>query len=598
MSRVHFLVSRIGREMTIWLKTWARSRQVAAPSITQRIDRIEEFVLSLAIDKEGVALHHEHIMPFPTRGLELISSYNGIPFFSIRGQEWVQARTGERLFVNQSHDSIPPWQNERSSWPDPSARHPVELPDISITQECIDIFLISPVCLVFPLVDITLHLKTISNVYHPLQSRLSDGFTNRNASRASIFAFLAFCSIIDMGITPRIYVDGEAYAAEAHRLLPEILRETPTLDGLQSLLMLALYHTLSGDSRSVDILIGNATRLIFMLGGNLCYEDTNLMSPSPNLSDLSFRTRCHLRNLFWICYVLDKELFLRTGRPPSLCDDDCDLTFPMGYSNSISVDQIPPQLSAGPEARPLLFPTDLNLSIITSKIYRSLFSAKALRKSDTELLRTIRELDEDLQKWKGSLLASDRMLAHLSNETQSEPVTDIRSIMLRVQYYHCVAAIHQASHRCKARNGDFGETRNVVYSSQELSVEASRSLILFLRGVKHALSEDYIWFVSLSLSLSLYNNMILFLADYHCGFLLFYPLSALLSIFCNLLQNPKAPQTAKDLELLSEVSLCLRRAGLDVQSPNDNSVGAPIGFITKLNRLALCAFLKVGTGHS
>ncbi|KAJ5153964.1 Zn(II)2Cys6 transcription factor [Penicillium coprophilum] len=202
-----------------------------------------------------------------------------------------------------------------------------------------------------------------------------------------------------MGVTSRIPVDGERYAAEAHRLLPGILREPPTLDGLQSLLMLALYHTLSGDSRSVDILIGNATRLIFMLGGNLCYEDTDLISPSPTLSNLSSRARYHLRNLFWICYVLDKELFLRTGRPPSLSDDDCDLTLPMGYSNSL-IDQIPPQPSAGPEARPLLFPTDLNVSIITSRIYRSLFSVKALRKSDAELLRTIRELDEDLEKWK------------------------------------------------------------------------------------------------------------------------------------------------------------------------------------------------------
>lgn len=104
--------------------------------------------------------------------------------------------------------------------------------------------------------------------------------------------------------------------------------------------------------------------------------------------------------------------------------------------------------------------------------------------------------------------------------------------------------------------------------------------------------------ITFGMCLSLYNDVILFLADCHCGFLLFYPLSAILSIFCNLLQNPKAPQTAKDLELLSEVSLCLRRARLDVQPPNDTSVGAPIGFITELNRLALCAFFKVGTGHS
>ena len=92
--------------------------------------------------------------------------------------------------------------------------------------------------LVFPLVDPTWHLKKISTVYHPIQARCSDGIENKKAGKACVYAFLAFCSAINLGKTPRNSVDGEAYAAEARRLLPEVLRETPTLDGLQSLLML------------------------------------------------------------------------------------------------------------------------------------------------------------------------------------------------------------------------------------------------------------------------------------------------------------------------------------------------------------------------
>lgn len=177
-------------------------------------------------------------VPFLRSGLELISSYNGIPFFSSRGQQWVQSRTGEKVVLSQFYGSGPPWQNGRNSLPGLSRRHAIELPCRSMIEEYLDIYQTSVVCLVFPLVDSTLFLETISLVYHPLQVQYSDGITGRKASKASIFAFLAFCSIIDLGKRPRPAVDDEAYAAEAQRLLSEVMQEPPTLDGLQSLLML------------------------------------------------------------------------------------------------------------------------------------------------------------------------------------------------------------------------------------------------------------------------------------------------------------------------------------------------------------------------
>lgn len=174
-------------------------------------------------------------VPFPGRGLEQISSYNGIPFFSSRGQQWVQSRTGESVVLDQFHDTSPPWQKKRSSWQSPSQRNPIELPDRSILEKYLAIYEASAVCLVFPLVDPTLFPKTISLAY--LQSQAQ--YSNSNASRkASIFAFLAFCSIINLEKVPQATVNSEEYAAEVQRLLPEVMHEIPTLDGLQSLLML------------------------------------------------------------------------------------------------------------------------------------------------------------------------------------------------------------------------------------------------------------------------------------------------------------------------------------------------------------------------
>lgn len=167
----------------------------------------------------------------------------------------------------------------------------------------------------------------------------------------------------------------------------------------------------------------------------------------------------------------------------------------MGYGTSTSAENMPPLPSGGAEAKALLFPTDLNLSKIISRIYRTLYSASALRKSDAELLKTIRELDGDLEEWKGCLSASDMLIASLPNKAQSESVIDVRYIMLRLQYHHCAALIHQASHRCKAGIGDFRGMGDGICLSQELSLEASRTLILFLQAAKRALPGEFFWYV-------------------------------------------------------------------------------------------------------
>lgn len=153
----------------------------------------------------------------------------------------MKSRTGQESSLSHLPESIPPWQNLRSSWPKPSQRRPVELPDLKLAEEYIAFYQASPVYLVFPLVDTSLHLKTLDIVYHSLQAQCSYGITSKKSGKASLFAFFAFCSAINLGNISQVSVDGEVYAAEARRMLPEVLREKPTLDGLQCLLMLVSF---------------------------------------------------------------------------------------------------------------------------------------------------------------------------------------------------------------------------------------------------------------------------------------------------------------------------------------------------------------------
>lgn len=112
----------------------------------------------------------------------------------------------------------------------------------------------------------------------------------------------------------------------------------------------------------------------------------------PSAEDsLPVRQRHHIRRLFWLCYVLDKDISLRSGRPPLLTEDYCDLTLPE-WAGSMS--------NSAAEKLTRLLPNDPRLSMIKEKTCRLLYSPGAFRISDSQLLLNIRQLDNDLEQWR------------------------------------------------------------------------------------------------------------------------------------------------------------------------------------------------------
>jgi hypothetical protein len=241
--------------------------------------------------------------------------------------------------------------------------------------------------------------------------------------------------------------------------------------------------------RATNYLVAIAARQLFMLGANL----TSYRASSQN--ERGQKRQQQLRNLFWICYTLDKDVSLRTGQPPTLPDENCNLSLPPGYLNWVFSDPV----KDDNRYKEPIFPFDLRLSMIKSRAHNELYSVSALKKSDADLLNSIRKLDNELEEWRLSISPRCRPTVFFSPET-SDPNVSIHSAMLHLNYYLCMTIIHEASSRCKAwMNG--GGMMNGVSSSLTLSIEASRSILRYVEAAEYVLVDCVSWYVFLVISL-------------------------------------------------------------------------------------------------
>ncbi|GFF81421.1 C6 zinc finger domain protein [Aspergillus udagawae] len=382
-----------------------------------------------------------------------ICGFNGLPFFSPSGLEWIRARTGEDGSLDRYCTMRP------ITWPRLAEKRAGEgdrrlsLPDKSLLLEQMEAFEKSVCGQILPLVNRACFEYTIRAAYEKELSAISPGLSS---ARVCIFAFMALSSFFAGQPHVDKIVTADEYAREAQDLLPEMLKESVTLDGLQALAMLCLCcQATSGDMLSVELMLSTATRFVFHLQGNVYPEDIE--------SD-PLRVKMHVRNLFWFCFIHDKIFSLRTGLQPIVDIMNCDLTLPQMQSMNGQLESLQPFY---PQLNHTMFLTLIRLSLVQSKIYHGLYSFSAQRQSDADLLATIRSLDIALDEWRSSVPAFSGLSIHQENR--------LAEFLFEMQYHYCMAAIHQTSSRCTAwvRNQD---TR-AAGSSLALSVAASRSAL-------------------------------------------------------------------------------------------------------------------------
>jgi hypothetical protein len=181
-------------------------------------------------------------MPRATRyQISHISLFNGLPFFSISGQNWIERQTGEKIDIDQYFIHGPPWQvlpSSSSSGVNLFNADPqnLDLPEKALVYKLLQWYR-SVYVLVFPfVVHPALFETTVAAAYDRELSYLSPNQAN---AQASIFSFFALAKEIDQDANQRGYkLKSSEYASQAVCFLPNILSSPATVDGLQVILML------------------------------------------------------------------------------------------------------------------------------------------------------------------------------------------------------------------------------------------------------------------------------------------------------------------------------------------------------------------------
>jgi hypothetical protein len=228
-----------------------------------------------------------------------------------------------------------------------------------------------------------------------------------------------------------------------------------------------LYYDWLGNIKYASIVHSLAVRCMYNLGAHVHHE-------LPSRST----TTAHLRDLFWLCYFWDKHISLRTGQPSSITDGECDLCLGAYTTIGSMEDSTTP-----------LFPSDLHLTIIKSKVSTMLYSPPALHMLDSDLLRVVRELDNELEEWRLSIPPFVRPQLSMSSVQTAEKLLHRENgmliIFIHLEYLYLLSAIHRACGRCSALSHE-PIWPAAIRSSYALSVQASRSTLLYLQvAYKH-----------------------------------------------------------------------------------------------------------------
>ncbi|KAI2787505.1 hypothetical protein POX_f07872 [Penicillium oxalicum] len=334
--------------------------------------------------------------------------------------------------------------------------------------------------------------------------------------------------------------DEDLYAAKAHSLLLHIA-DDESLSTLEATTMLQILCILRTDWHGATFYQSNACRIIFALKGHIDSHPSTMES----LGMQGLLDHQNIESLFWISYILDKNISLFTGKPPLLTEAYCDLVQPFNY-NPFGGDG---SMVFNPTTKSFIeprehtwrahFPGEIKLAVEKEKVYQKLFSTQAIKAKNNQLLQHIREMDQNLERWRLSfdeeyrpaLFVSDDTLPNADDEDPSSVSCMIRIVALHLEYHHLMTVIHTTVRKCTLVPNEGGpDLHSVVHSSFDISLEASRSTIKCLKYLIERIGEDAFRFVTL------------------------YSQVAALTLFLNIIIHPLDARSRKDLELLISTS--------------------------------------------
>lgn len=358
------------------------------------------------------------------------------------------------------------------------------------------------------------------------------------------------------------------YIKNAMGVFAELTMRNTDLLSVQALVGIALFMQGTPNPQPSFLLVAAAIRLSHSIG--LHKKGTGF-----NLNPIEIEQR---KRVFWLAYMLDKDLCLRAGRPPAQDDDDMNVELPDADPED-NIGNIP--LADG-KGKMNLFRTMCEFSVIESKVYNRLYSTKATKQSDGELLNAIGELDQELEEWKDNIPIDFRPEHEIkANHT---PLI-LHVVMLHFAYYNCLTTIHRMSvhhgfwtsrlsnYAIQGLNSRALNPR--VYSSAALCTASARASISLLKYIPQG-DFNCVWYVLCISSISKH-------IDNFSRMILYFPVSALMTLFANILNNPLDQRAKSDIRLMNLVVTFLSMLG---QEAEQGGVHRMLGVCAEFERIA------------
>ncbi|KAL4728600.1 hypothetical protein ACLX1H_005351 [Fusarium chlamydosporum] len=507
------------------------------PEEPEEVEALSEMMCSLVTNNYGETRY--------------IGSSSGFSIFSPKGVSWVNSKTGDDSFQRTISDiSVDDhkWTNWKPEVFSDLFQRPIFRPlppkpeALSLLQDYFDNF-----NCIFPLFHQPTFMHLVQMQYSSDPYQGSGWWASLNCALAIAHRLRVMSNLVPQDEDEKAW----GYLKNAMGVFPELTMRNTDLLSVQALLGMALFLQGTPNPQPTFLLVSAAMRLAQSIG--LHKRGTGF-----NLNPIEIEQR---KRVFWIAYMLDKDLCLRAGRPPAQDDDDMNVELP-DADPADNIGNIP--LADG-KGKMNLFRVMCEFATIESEVYKRLYSVSATKQSDGELLNTIGELDQKLEEWKDSI-PIDYRPEHDINASHTPLILHV--VMLHLTYYNCLTTIHRMS----VHHG-YWTSRLANYAIQGLNARPLNPRVFSSAALCTAAARA-------SVSLLKYVPQ----GDFACVWMiLYFPVSALVTLFGNILQNPLDPRAKSDTRLMNIVVTFLSMLG---QEAEQGGVHRMLGICAEFERIA------------
>ncbi|VTO88754.1 unnamed protein product [Fusarium graminearum] len=267
--------------------------------------------------------------------------------------------------------------------------------------------------------------------------------------------------------------------ANAKSAISKFVCEPPTVLNLQITLGLALVLMADQDPQSASNLIGMAVKMIYGLKLHL-----------PSNRTVHYHTRHHHERIFWIAYIIDRDLSLITSEPYLLRDDEIglnikDIMCSEGTGN-VRNDYY--------ETIEILEPR-AELAQIQGKLYDLVRSLKASKFSLTQKRSVEERLYRMLREWHKHLYEPriDKNMYPGKPEELESRSHRLHEALLHLAYYRClysVANLSVSNRDWMQKLNDFSDRISLPVCEATVTVLAAHLITLPVRDLEETFPSD------------------------------------------------------------------------------------------------------------